>query len=111
MCGETSHRVIKANEQREVAAPGRIGDGGGHAVAILLQDFQWRVRGIVGQVEEPRLGGVPVHEAERLIGEEVGGVAIELLQLPAAVDHVVRVGGAELRLGVPVEQVSVPTHE
>ncbi|MBI5760234.1 MAG: hypothetical protein HZA46_17090 [Planctomycetales bacterium] len=111
MSGDAAHAVIETNQQREVSAPIRIGDGGWHAVAIFLEDFQRRVDGVVGEVQEPRLLGVPVHEGECLVGEQVRGVAVELLPFASPINHVARIGGLELRLGVFAEREVVHGHE
>src|SRR5580692_1761634 len=67
--------------------------------------------GIEGKVKKPGLARMAIHEGERFIGEEIGGVAIELLQFAAAINHVLRVSGAELCFGILVQEIIVPTHE
>ena len=104
-------RVVQTDEQGQIAAPGRILDVGGHAFLGLVGNFQGRVHGVVSEIEEPRLVLVAFHEADGLIGEDVGCEAIDFCQLPAAVNQILRHGGRELRLGVFAQGVIVGADE
>ena len=69
------------------------------------------MHGVVGEIQHPGLLLVAVHEADGFVGEDIGEEPVELLQLVAAVDHVVRMAGAEFRIGVRVLRVIVPADE
>src|SRR5438445_145782 len=111
MRGDTANGVVESQKQRKIPAPIRISDIGRNAVLVLLEDFQGRVNRIVGQIQKPRLRCLPIDETDRLIGKQVGGVAIELLHLAAAINHVVRMSRAEHGLGVLVQDVVMATDE
>src|SRR5262245_30510256 len=66
---------------------------------------------VVGQVQHPRLLSVAVDKGDGFVGEQIGGIAIELLHLATSIDQVVRVSGPESRLGVFVKQEIVSAHE
>src|SRR5262249_46765768 len=108
---DTPDRVVQTDEQRQIAAPLAIGDGFRDTVAVFLQQLQRGVDRVVGEVEEPRLVLVALDEGQRFIREQLGGVAIELLHLAVAIDHVFGVSGAELRLGILAQQIIVSADE
>src|SRR5262249_1726583 len=98
-----AYGVVETDQKRKVTPGVGFGDRRGNAVSVLFQDFQRRVNGIVGQIEKPRLLLVTVDEGYGFVRKQICRVALEFLQFAAAIDHVVRVRGAEFGFGVVMQ--------
>src|SRR5262249_15462668 len=78
---------------------------------VLLQYVERRVDGVVSEVKEPRGLRMPIDEGDCFVGEQVGEIAVERLDLPATVDQVLGAGGAENWLGILAQDVVMPADE
>ena len=83
----------------------------GETLQVFLRRLHRRVDGVEGEIEKERLLLVPIDEANRFVREEIGSKAIDLLDVPATVDQVVRIARSELRVRVLAQGVVVCADE